>query len=90
MTSGAVNRPGLRGELQTLETRVESCRRNKVPVKPRWRRYSPEGKAAAVRMVRALRTVLRPERGTVGRVAHQPGYGIDSVRGVETKILSGA
>ena len=44
--------------------------------KPTSRRYSPDEKAAAVRMVRALRA----EQGTVSRVAHQLGYGVESVR----------
>ena len=44
------------------------------------RRYSPEEKAAAVRMVRALRGELGTEHGTVQRVAQQLGYGIESVR----------
>lgn len=48
--------------------------------KPTGRRYSPEEKAAAVRMVRALRTELGTDHGTVGRVAHQLGYGVESVR----------
>jgi transposase len=30
-------------------------------------------------MVHALRTELGTERGTVCQVAHQPGYGIESV-----------
>ena len=44
--------------------------------KPTTRRYSPEEKAAAVRMVRTLRAEL----GTVNRVATQLGYGVESVR----------
>lgn len=44
--------------------------------KPTARRYSPEEKAAAVRMVRTLRAEL----GTVQRVASQLGYGVESVR----------
>ena len=48
--------------------------------KPRARRYSPEEKAAAVRMVRTLRQELGTEQGTVSRVARQLGYGIESVR----------
>jgi len=39
--------------------------------KPTSRRYSPEEKAAAVRMVRALRAELGTEQGTVARVAGQ-------------------
>ena len=48
--------------------------------KPTSRRYSPEEKAAAVRMVRALRAELGTEQGTVARVAGQLGYGVESVR----------
>ena len=47
--------------------------------KPTARRYSPEEKAAAVRMVRA-RAELGTEQGTVSRVARQLGYGVESVR----------
>ena len=39
-----------------------------------------EEKAAAVRMVRALRAELGTEQGTVQRVARQLGYGVESVR----------
>lgn len=48
--------------------------------KPTTRRYSSEEKAAAVRMVRTLREELGTEQGTVTRVAHQLGYGVESVR----------
>ncbi|NYD57056.1 putative transposase [Nocardioides marinisabuli] len=48
--------------------------------KPTARRYSPEEKAAAVRMVRTLRAELGTEHGTVQRVAAQLGYGTESVR----------
>ena len=48
--------------------------------KPTSRRYSSEEKAAAVRMVRSLRAELGTEQGTVSRVAHQLGYGAESVR----------
>jgi transposase len=44
------------------------------------RRYSPEEKAAAVRMVRTLRAELGTEHGTIQRVAQQLGYGTESVR----------
>src|ERR1700747_1481990 len=50
------------------------------PGKPTTRRYSPEEKAAAVRMVRGLRAELGTEQGTVQRVARQLGYGVESVR----------
>jgi transposase len=50
------------------------------PGKPTARRYSPQEKAAAVRMVRTLRAELGTEHGTVQRVANQLGYGVESVR----------
>ena len=50
------------------------------PSKPTTRRYSPEEKAAAVRMVRTLRAELGTDHGTVKRVAAQLGYGAESVR----------
>jgi transposase len=50
------------------------------PGKPTTRRYTPEEKASAVRMVRALRDELGTDHGTVQRVARQLGYGIESVR----------
>jgi transposase-like protein len=50
------------------------------PGKPTTRRYSPEEKDAAVRMVRTLREELGTEQGTVARVARQLGYGLESVR----------
>jgi transposase-like protein len=45
------------------------------------RRYSPEEKAQAVRMVFALRKETGTSQGTVRRVADQLGYGVESVRG---------
>ncbi len=48
--------------------------------KPTERRYPPEEKTAAVRMVRTLRSELGTEHGTVHRVATQLGYGVESVR----------
>src|SRR3954470_24251761 len=50
------------------------------PGKPTARRYSPEEKTAAVRMVRALRAEMGTEQGTVSRVARQLGYAVESVR----------
>ena len=50
------------------------------PGKPTTRRYSPEEKAAAVRMVRTLRAELGTDHGTAYRVARQLGYGVESVR----------
>ena len=43
------------------------------------RRYSAEEKAAAVRMVRALRAELGMSQGTTTRVEDLLGYGIESV-----------
>jgi transposase len=51
-----------------------------TPGRPTTRRYSPEEKAAAVRMVRTLRAELGTGQGTVQRVAEQLGYGVESVR----------
>src|SRR5665811_728262 len=48
--------------------------------KPTTRRYTPEEKEQAVRMVRALRAELGTSQGTVKRVARQLGYGVESVR----------
>jgi transposase-like protein len=47
---------------------------------PTARRYSPEEKAAAIRIVRTLRAEIGTEHGTVQRVATQLGYGVESVR----------
>jgi transposase len=49
--------------------------------KPQSRRYTPEEKEQAVRMVRTLRAELGTSQGTVKRVAQQLGYGVESVRG---------
>jgi transposase len=54
--------------------------KEQVPGKLTSRRYSPEEKTAAVRMVRTLRAELGTEHGTALRVARQLGYGIESVR----------
>lgn len=48
--------------------------------RPTTRRYTPEEKAQAVRLVRQLRKELGTSQGTVGRVASQLGYGTESVR----------
>ena len=50
------------------------------PGKPTTRRYTPQEKADAVRMVRTLRAELGTEHGTVQRGAKQLGYGVESVR----------
>ena len=44
------------------------------------RRYTPEEKAQAVRLVRQLRKDLGTSQGTVKRIALQLGYGVESVR----------
>ena len=46
--------------------------------KPTQRRYSPEEKARAVRLVRQLRKELGTSHGTVQRVADQIGCGVDA------------
>ncbi len=48
--------------------------------KPTTRRYSPEEKQAAVRMVRSLQAETGMSHGAVKRVARQLGYGVESVR----------
>ena len=50
------------------------------PGKPNTRRYTPEEKAQAVRLVRQLRKELGSDHGTIQRVAEQLGYGTESVR----------
>jgi transposase len=51
-----------------------------TPGKPTTRRYSPEEKARAVRLVRQLRNELGTTHGTVRRVADQIGCGVESLR----------
>lgn len=51
-----------------------------TPGKPTTRRYSPEEKARAVRLVRQLRKELGTTHGTVRRVADQIGCGVESLR----------
>jgi transposase len=55
--------------------------RDQSPGKPTTRRYTPEEKEQAVRLVRQLRKELGTSHGTVERVARQLGFGIESVRG---------
>ena len=59
---------------------------------PSTRRYSPEGKRAAVRMVRSLPAETGMMHGAVGRVAEQLGYGVESVRSwvTQAEIDAGA
>jgi transposase len=51
-----------------------------VESKSTQRRYSPEQKDQAVRMVFALREELSTRQGTVKRVADQLGIGVESLR----------
>jgi len=48
--------------------------------RPTARRYSPEDKARAVRLVRQLRKELGTTHGTIRRVADQIGCGVESLR----------
>ena len=54
--------------------------RDQTVGKPTTRRYSPEEKQAAVRLVRSLRAETGMTHGAVRRVAEQLGYGVESVR----------
>jgi transposase len=49
-------------------------------VSPSQRRYSPEFKQRAVRMVRQLRAETGEKHGTLQRVATQLGCGVESLR----------
>ena len=51
-----------------------------VKRKPTTKRYSPEEKDLAVRMVTQLRRELGTKQGTVKRVADQLGIGVESLR----------
>ena len=51
-----------------------------TPGRPTTRRYTPEEKAQAVRLVRQLRAETGQRHGAVQRVAEQLGYGVESVR----------
>jgi transposase len=52
----------------------------RTPGKPTKRRYSPEEKARAVRLVRQLRQELGTSHGTIQRVAEQIGCGVESLQ----------
>ena len=52
----------------------------RTPGRPTTRRYSPEEKAQAVRLVRQMRVERGMEHGCIQRVAKQLGYGVESVR----------
>jgi transposase len=52
----------------------------RTPGAPTTRRYTPEEKARAVRLVRQLRKELGTKHGTIQRVADQIGCGVESLR----------
>jgi transposase len=52
----------------------------RTPGAPTTKRYTPEEKAKAVRMVRQLRKELGASHGTIQRVAGQLGCGVESLR----------
>jgi transposase len=52
----------------------------RTPGAPTTKRYTPEEKAGAVRMVRQLRKELGISHGTIQRVAEQIGCGVESLR----------
>lgn len=54
--------------------------KDRASVAPTHRRYSPEEKARAVRLVRQLRRELGTKHGTIQRVADQIGCGVESLR----------
>jgi transposase len=62
------------------ESRREFMPTERTAGKPTTRRYSPEEKQAAVRMVRSLQAETGMTHGAVRRVAEQLGYGVESVR----------
>ena len=52
----------------------------RTPGRPTTRRYTPEEKARAVRLVRQLRKELGTSHGTIQRGADQIGCGVESLR----------
>jgi len=52
----------------------------RTPGKPTTRRYTPDEKAQAVRLVRQMRAERGMDHGCIQRVAAQLGYGTESVR----------
>ena len=52
----------------------------RTPGAPTTKRYTPDEKARAVRMVRQLRKELGTTHGTIQRVAEQIGCGVESLR----------
>jgi transposase len=52
----------------------------RIPGRPSTRRYTPDEREQAVRLVRQLKRELGTDQGVVARVARQLGYGVESVR----------
>jgi len=52
----------------------------RTPGSPTTRRYTPDEKAQAVRLVRQMRAERGMDHGCIQRVAKQLGYGVESVR----------
>jgi len=52
----------------------------RTPGRPTTRRYTPDEKAQAVRLVRSMRAERGMDHGCIERVANQLGYGTESVR----------
>ena len=52
----------------------------RTPGRPTTRRYTPDEKAQAVRLVRQMRAERGMDHGCIQRVATQLGYGIESLR----------
>ena len=52
----------------------------RTPGRPTTRRYTPEEKAQAVRLVRQMRAERGMDHGCIQRVANQLGYGVETVR----------
>ena len=52
----------------------------RTPGRPTTRRYTPDEKAQAVRLVRQMRVERGMDHGCIQRVATQLGYGIESLR----------
>jgi transposase len=52
----------------------------RTPGRPTTRRYTPDEKAQAVRLVRQMRSERGMDHGCIQRVANQLGYGVESVR----------
>lgn len=77
---GWLNRPGFLGGSIVWIREDGVMPREITPGKPGTRRYSPEEKQQAVRLVRQLAVELGTSHGTVQRVARQLGYGVESVR----------